>query len=282
MTPKNNKRTKKINRGEPPNYSGQHLMHNKKLLNEIVHLAKVGKNDLVLDLGAGKGALTAVLCEKAGKVLAVEYDKMFVEILRQKFLQNPNTIIIQQNILKMRLPKDPFIVVSNIPYAITTSIMKMLLNNPANQFQGGAIVMEKGAAKRFTSKFVKDSYVIAWRMAFDIQYIKGISRNNFSPPPKVDSALISITRKTRPIVPIKDFIIFRGLADYMLKHPQLSIDIALRGVFTPPQMKRLKRNHGIKNDVPVAALSEQQWGIIFETMVKHVPKFRWPKMKKGN
>lgn len=280
MTKKFHKHSgKKLSRGEPQNFSGQHLMHNKKLINEIVDQAEVSTHDLVLDLGAGKGALTSVLSQKAGKVLAVEYDGKFVEILKERFGHHPNTTIIHKDILKIHLPKNPFMVVSNIPYSITTPIMKMLLNKPSSGFQKGVIVMEKGSAKRFTSNYVKDAYVISWRMWFDIRYVKDISRKNFSPPPRVDSAMIIINRKTKPIVPYNEYLIFRGLVDYVLKNPQFSIDLALRGIFTPPQIKHLKRGLRIKNEVLVATLSEQQWGFIFETMVKHVPKLRWPKMK---
>jgi len=281
MTKKFHKHSgKKLSRGEPPNFLGQHLIHNKKQINEIVDLAKVSKHDLVLDLGAGKGALTSVLNQKAGKVLAVEYDHKFVQILKKKFEHSQNTIIIHQDILSIHLPKEPFIVVSNIPYSITTPIMKMLLNKPSSSFQRAVIVLEKGAAKRFTSRFVKDSYVIAWRMWFDIRYVKEVSKTNFSPPPKVDSAIITITRKSNPIVPLKDYLIFWGLADYMLRNPQLSLDLALKGVFTSPQIVLLKRNLGIKHDAPVASLSESQWGFIYETMIRHVPRFRWPKLSK--
>lgn len=271
---------RKFTTGNPPNFSGQHLMHNKALVNDIVNLAHISETDLVLDLGAGKGAITNVLSNRARKVLAVEYDQKFIKKLKQ--LEMKNTVIIEQDILKISLPREHFIVVSNIPYAITTPIMKMLLNNPSSGFQRGVIVMEKGAAKRFTSNFVKNPYIIAWKMWFDIRYVKGISRKNFSPPPRVDSAMITINRKAKPIVPISDCLIFWGLADYVLKNPQLSIDLALRGVFTPPQIKHLKRSLRINNEVSVATLSEQQWGLIFETMVKHVPKFRWPKIKKYN
>ena len=273
------KQRRKFSRGKPQiNFSGQHLMHNKKQIKEVINQVNIGNTDTVLELGAGKGALTSILNQRARKVLAVEYDSKFVEVLKQKNLQN--TKIIHQDILKIHLPKEKFIVVSNIPFSITTPIMKMLLNNPSNGFQSGVLVMEKGAAKRFTSKFVKDSYVVAWRMYFDIRYIKEISRKNFSPPPKVDAAMITIKRKAKPIVPIKDYLNFWGLADYVLKEPRLSIDFALRGVFTPTQINHLKRNLGIKQDFPVAFLSELQWGFIFETMVQHVPKFRWPKIKK--
>lgn len=270
--------TRRIKR-DYPNFSGQHLLNNKEVIKDIINIARISKGDLVLEFGAGKGAITNDLSNRARKVLAVEYDQKFIKKLDQ--LELKNTVIIKQDILKISLPREPFIVVSNIPYAITTPIMKKLLNNPLSSFQRGVLLMEKGAAKRFTSNYVKDPYVIAWRMWFDIQYVKGISRKNFSPPPKVDSAMVKINRKANPIVPYSDYLVFWGLVDYVLKDPQLSLDYALRGAFTVPQIKRLKRNLRLKNEIPVAELTEEQWGILYETMVKHVPKFRWPRIKKG-
>lgn len=269
--------TKRIKR-DFPNFSGQHLLNNKEVIKDIINIARMSKGDLVLEFGAGKGAITNDLSNRARKVLAVEYDQKFIKKLDQ--LELKNTVIIKQDILKISLPREPFIVVSNIPYAITTPIMKKLLNNPLSNFQRGVLLMEKGAAKRFTSNYVKDPYVIAWRMWFDIRYVKGISRKNFSPPPKVDSAMVKINRKANPIVPYSDYLVFWGLVDYVLKNPQLSLDYALRGAFTVPQIKRLKRNLRLKNEIPVAELTEEQWGILYETMVKHVPKFRWPRIRK--
>lgn len=270
---------KKLSRGEPPNFSGQHLMHNKRLLNEIVDQANVNRSDTVLELGAGKGALTTLLAKSAGKVLAVEYDSKFVDILERKTAENANTKIIHQDIMKIRLPKEKFVVVSNIPYSITTPIMKMLLNNPSSGFQKGVIVMENGAAKRFTSKSVKDSYVLSWRMWFDIRYVRSISRNNFSPPPKVDSAMITITRKKEPIIPNKNYLVFLGLAQYALKQPKATIGIALKGIFTPPQLKHLRRNLGVTNETQIGLLTAPQWGVVFNTMIKYVKRPLWPRVK---
>ncbi|MCJ8008616.1 23S ribosomal RNA methyltransferase Erm [Lederbergia wuyishanensis] len=271
---------KKLSRGEPPNFSGQHLMHNKKLLHEIVDRANISKKDTALELGAGKGTLTTVLNERAGKVLAVEYDSKFVEILTKKTAEYKNTKIIHQDIMKIHLPREKFVVVSNIPFSITTPIMKMLLNNPLTGLQRGVIVMEKGAAKRFTSKFVKNHYVLAWRMWFDLYYIKEISRDHFSPPPRVDSAILLIKRKVEPIVSYKYYATFLGLAEYSLNNPNLSMDIALKGIFTPLQMKKLKRSLSIQQDTPIGRLTESHWGIIFDTMTKYVQRPLWPRTKK--
>src|SRR5690625_2970037 len=126
---------KKITTENPPNFSGQHLIHNKGLLKDIVNIAHISESDLVLELGAGNGAITNVLSNRARKVLAVEYDQKFIKKLKQ--LEMKNTVIIQQDILKISLPREPFVVVSNIPFAITTPIMKMLLNKPSSGFQRG-------------------------------------------------------------------------------------------------------------------------------------------------
>ena len=269
---------KKSSRGEPPNFLGQHFMHNKKLIAEIVNQANITREDTVLELGAGKGALTSFLSQRAGKVLAVEYDHELVDILKQKFPKT-NITIIHGDILRIHLPREPFVVASNIPYAITTPIMKKLLSNPCTSFQRGVIVMEKGAAKRFTAAPVKDPYVISWRMWFELKYVRTISRRNFSPPPSVDSAMVMVRRRDKPIVPYGNYRLFQAVAQHGLKHPELPIDLALRGVFTSPQLQRLKRNLEITAPTAIGALSEQQWGVIFDTMVKYVPKFLWPRAK---
>lgn len=271
---------KKSSRGQPPNFSGQHFFKNKKLLHEMVERVNISSADTVLDLGAGKGALTTILMQKAGKVLAVEYDNKLVAILKQKTAGSLNTKVIHRDIMQFRLPKGKFVVVSNIPYAITTPIMKKLLTNPASGLQRGIIVMEKGAAKRFTSGTIKDAYVLAWRMWFDIAYVKDISRNFFSPRPQVDSAMVQITRKKDSLIPYKYCRIFLGLAERAFKTPQAPIDYVMRELFTPPQIRYLKKNSRIDSDIPIGAIPEEQWKVIFETMIRFVPVYRWPKAKK--
>jgi 23S rRNA (adenine-N6)-dimethyltransferase len=278
---KQNKRNRKIRKYiEWPNFSGQHLLHNKRIINDLIQMANLTSNDTVLDLGAGKGALTFPVAEKAGKVIAVEYDPRFVEILKKKAEAYPNIKVIQQDILKLHLPKEPFIVVAGIPYAITTPIMKMLLHQPANSLQRAVLVMEKGAAKRFTSYPITNPLILKWRMWFDLGYVREISRENFSPPPKVDSAILIIRRKKKPSIPYKYHDSFLGLAEYALKYPQLPLYEALKGVFTPPQITRLVRNLGVNRNIAICLLNEIQWGIVFHTMVQYVQRPYWPKAKK--
>lgn len=268
---------KKISRGEPLNFSGQHLINNKKLLHEIVKTAKISNQHLVLELGAGKGAITSLLDRQARKVLAIEYDSKFINKLNSLGLKN--TRVIQHDILKIKLPSEPFVVVSNIPFAITTDIMKLLLNNPKNNLQKAFIIMEKGAAKRFSSTPIKDWYVMAWRMWFDIKLEKEISRDNFTPSPKVDCALISIVRKKEPLVLYKNAKVLQSLLAYGLKYPTVSVSHFLRSIFTAPQVKRVMNATKANSEDTVKSLNEKQWAIICNTMVQYVSPHFWPKSR---
>jgi len=263
-----------------PNFLGQHLMHNKGIIKEIIKKAQIKSGDTVIDLGAGKGALTFPLAEKAGKVLAVENDPTFLDVLGKKAKGYSNITIIEKDILKLKFPQVPFYVVANIPYAITTPILEKLLNQPTNQLQLAMIMMEKGAARRFIANPIIDPRILKWRMWFEIEIIRDVSRDNFSPPPKVDSSILKIEKKKNPKVLPKYHILFTGLIEHGLKKHQWPIYQALGEIFTPPQMKQLIKSIGITRDTPICKLNTDQWGDVFQTMIQYVEPFRWPKVKK--
>ncbi|MFA1819294.1 rRNA adenine N-6-methyltransferase family protein [Virgibacillus oceani] len=159
-------------------------------------------------------------------------------------------------------------------------MLKMLLSNPKSSFQRGVIVMERGDAKRFTAKRFKDPYVLAWRMWFDLRLEKGVPKENLSPPAKVDSAILSIKRKNEPMIAYKDALLFQNLTSHILKYPQAPLGMALRRIFTVPQLKLLIKNLGVNNEFTVGSLNEKQWVIVFKTMIRYIPQSSWPKRKK--
>src|SRR5690606_32335497 len=135
-----NKKSTRKQRRQPINYPGQHFMHNKSIIREMIQLARVSKDDTVIDIGAGKGAVTTLLAQKADKVIAIEYDRDLVDVLRSKTVACNNVKVIHRDIMITHLPRHNYLVVANIPYSITTSIMKKLLNNPMSGLQRAVIV----------------------------------------------------------------------------------------------------------------------------------------------
>jgi len=263
--------------GAQPNFPGQHFIHKPGLLDDIVKLANLKASDCVLEFGAGKGALTTRLASQAGSVLAVEYDASLIPVLSNRTISYRNVTIIEQDILKFRLPKRDFVVVSNIPFAITTPIMRMLLDCPATGLQRGILVLEEGAARRFTSSHMKNAYVLCWRMWFDLRFLRSVSNMCFSPPPGVDAALIGIRRKPDPVIPYKSSATFGRFAQHALRVPDAPLESVLEPIFSPRQITQLRRNLGVDTEIPVSTVNEDQWGSIFLTMTRLVPHHRWPK-----
>ncbi|WP_440898147.1 23S ribosomal RNA methyltransferase Erm [Amphibacillus sp. Q70] len=262
-----------ISRGEPPNFLDQHLLHNKGIIKDIVKRADLQQDETVIDIGAGKGAITEVLAKRCRHVLAVEIDKKFITGLERRFADIKQVKPIHQDILKFVLPRKEFVVVSNIPYGITTPIMKKLLNQPQHRLSRALIVMAKGAAKGFTSKWIKDVYVLQWRMYFDIKVARHIAKTNFSPPPKVDSSLVMITRKKTPFLSYRDAATFRRVVKPLLKQPEMPIGRVFSTIFTHKQVKILRRKLGVNNEFPVGHLTEEQWSAVFDTIIHYAPRY---------
>lgn len=274
---KQNKRHRWIRKfKDGTNFPGQHFMH-RGLAKRLVEMAKIKPEDLVLDIGAGTGALTLPLADKAGKVLAIENDPVLAEKLQRKVAEKHNVTVIQQSILDMRLPRRPFCVVSSIPYSITTPILRKLLDQPGPAFQWAVLVVEKGAAKRFTAVPVTDPRIMTWRMWFHIERGRTIPPQHFSPPPDVESSVLTVRRRHEPGVSLRHRARFAALAAYCLKDPERPMDEALKGVFTPRQIKRLVKQLKIDRYAPIYSLSERQWEFVFHTMRQFVEPYRWPK-----
>lgn len=82
-----------------------------------------------------------------------------------------------------------------------------------------------------------------------------------------------------PNMPNSLVSLLQNLINYILKYPQAHIGIALRGIYTVAQLKHLRKDLDVNNEVPVGRLNEKQWASIFETMVRRVPQSSWPKIR---
>ncbi len=182
-------------------YLGQHFLKNKNVAEKIIEAAKVGKNDIVLEVGPGKGSLTELLIQKAKQVIAVEKDKELVDFLTDKFKDNHNLKIVHDDILKFRpqnFPLKPhkYKIVANIPYYITSRFLRQFLESncqPALM----ALMVQKEVAERIIAKSAnrrrKESLLsISVKAYGQPRIIAKVPAKNFSPPPKVDSAIIVI------------------------------------------------------------------------------------------
>ncbi|CAM3598634.1 23S ribosomal RNA methyltransferase Erm [Marinicrinis lubricantis] len=256
---------------------GQHFLRDKQIIEEMIKQADIQPADTVIDIGAGAGAITLALAQRAGSVLAVEKDNGLAQTLRKRSASLRNVTVVEKDIMNLRLPRDPYLAVANIPFYMTTSILKLLMNGSGSKLKRAILLIEKGAALGFTSRPITKPSILAWRMWYDLKMIRVVERRHFSPPPKVDAALLLIQKKTPAFLEEHHFHRFLAFAEDVLRYPRMPVYLALSGIFTPPQIKKLCLHAGVDRDFPICKLNEQQWAAVYTTMIQHVPSFRWPK-----
>lgn len=183
---------------------GQNFLNNLEIVERIVDEADLKKDDVVIEVGAGEGVLTEALAKKAGKVLAVELDDRLIPFLKEKFSKVKKVEIVHANILKINinefleqydLHEKSFKVVANIPYYITSPIIRLFLElpkQPAEIF----LMVQKEVAERVVAEVGKMSILaVASQFYADVEYLFTVQKKYFNPVPKVDSAIIKLVPK---------------------------------------------------------------------------------------
>ncbi|KAF6245606.1 rRNA adenine N-6-methyltransferase family protein [Nitrosopumilus sp. b2] len=170
---------------------GQHFLNSKEIAESIVSEAKITKNDIVLEIGTGLGILTPLLCKKAKKVISVDADQNLIKKARIEFSDFENLVLKSGDGFKT---KDSFsIFVSNLPYSKSKDAIEWLAQC---SFSHGIIMVQKEFAEKLVAKSKNRRAIsIIATYAFDIEKISNVRKNNFSPPPKVDSVILKITKK---------------------------------------------------------------------------------------
>ena len=171
---------------------GQHFLNSNSIAKSIVSEAKITKGDVVFELGTGLGILTPLLCKKANKVISVDVDEKLVKRAKSTFSDIDNLILKSGDGFKK---KDSFsIFVSNLPYSKSKDAIEWLAQT---SFSHGVIMVQKEFADKLLSKSSKKrrAVSIVANYAFEIKKISNVGKNNFSPPPKVDSVILKIIKK---------------------------------------------------------------------------------------
>ena len=170
---------------------GQHFLNSNSIAESIVSEAKITKNDVVFELGTGLGILTPLLCKNAKQVISVDADEKLIKNAKITFSQIQNLILKSGDGFKK---KDSFsIFVSNLPYSRSKDAIEWLAQS---LFSHGVIMVQKEFAEKLVAKSSKQRKAISViaQHVFEIKTLSKVGKNNFSPPPKIDSVVLKIKK----------------------------------------------------------------------------------------
>lgn len=181
---------------------GQNFLVDRHVLKRILSAAEIGSQDTVLEVGSGLGTLTQALAERARRVVAVEVDEQLVAVLRQRFEARANTEIILGDILALDIARlvqegpahhvPSYKVVANIPYYITSTVLRHLLEASVRP-QLVVVMVQREVAQRIVAKPGQMSLLaVSVRFYGQPRLVSRVPARSFYPVPKVDSAIVRI------------------------------------------------------------------------------------------
>jgi 23S rRNA (adenine-N6)-dimethyltransferase len=180
-----------------PNPAGAHFLRDRALIAQLTRACGARDGRLVLDLGAGRGAITAGLAATGARVIAVERDPRLAAGLRRRFDRDPRVRVVQADLRTVPLPRREFLVVASPPFSLTTTLCRRLLGDPAVRLAGAELVIEWGAARWLASPRPRDAESAWWAARYQMRLASVVSAATFVPPPGADAARLSV--RPRPI-----------------------------------------------------------------------------------
>lgn len=193
----------------------QNFLTSRKTIDRLISKTTLSQSDTVLEIGAGKGHITKALSEICRTVISYELDQSLYTKLSPQ-LKN-NVKLYHADFLKCSLPKQPYKVFSNIPFSITSEIMRKLTasNNLPTAIW---LVMEKGAAKRFSGLPKENPSSLLLKPFYDSKIIWHFNREDFHPAPRVDTVLLELKLKQRYDILPEQRSAFTVFINHSIKH----------------------------------------------------------------
>lgn len=253
---------------KPRRESGQNFLVNDLVVKDLIKAGELSKEDTVLEIGAGLGALTVELCAKAKRVVAVEQDRNFLPALKKLASANKNLEIINADIFKVDFAKiklKNFKIISSLPYNITSLVFRHFLEyGPRPSLM--AVIVQKEVAERICARPGEHTLLsLSVQLFGEPKIVKIISKNNFFPVPEVDSAILVVKNIKQPenIKDIKKF--FRLLrVGFSQKRKKLSNNLQNGFKITKEESEKMLKLAKLNDNCRAQELSLAEWRLLFD------------------
>ena len=265
-----NRRADPADRSQPGS-AGRELVHSqnfltsRRLVEQLVERAEIGPDDLVLEIGPGRGIITEALAGRAQRVVAVEKDATLAARLARRFDGNPTVSIVQADFLDVSLPREPFTVFASLPFNATSEIVSRLL--------GAAVVpdtlhlvVQREAAERYVGRPRESLVAVLLKPWFEPAIVHRFARQDFSPAPRVDVVMLRLRKRGPPLVDDGDARLFRDFVSYGFTAWRPSLASALEGLIGRPRARQVARDVQLPLEAPPSRVRFEVWLHLFEAL----------------
>lgn len=216
----------------------QYFLRSPQLIKELIGHTSLKPGDTVYDIGAGSGVISSVLAGRCKEVIAVETEPRMAGKLRENMAAYPNVTVVEADFLTMQLPKTPYKVFSNIPFHLSSSIVRRLVESKTPPVAMYLIVQ-----KQFANKLLPDSDRFTGQLGmmigplFVVRIKKHLRRTDYWPHPNVDTVMVELLRRDEPLLSLERMPAYRRFVEDCFSDPKkyarmplerAGIDVTLR------------------------------------------------------
>jgi len=228
----------------------QNFLRSRRLAADIVRGLDVEPHELIVEIGAGDGRLTAELAQRARRVIAIEVDPRLAALLRTRFE------VVERDALAVAFPTEPFRVVGNIPFHRTTAILRRLLDDLGSPLVRADVIVQWELARKRTAVVPSTQLAAEWGPWWELMLVRRIDASAFEPTPHVDAALLRIVRRESELVPATAAREYRAFV-------RRAFDDGLRSAVPPIVLKRTAAAAGFARGAHARDLDVHQWAALF-------------------
>lgn len=235
MSPSDDRRARRGSQPPIRKSLGQHFLNDRRILQRIVDALELTGSDTVVEIGPGRGSLSDLLAPVAGRLVLIEIDRMLAARLRDRFADVPSVSIVEADVLTVDLAAvagAPFKVVGNVPYNITTPILFHALRPPRPT--RAVYLVQREVAERIVALPDSEAY---GALSVNVQAVAcpkllfRVAAGAFTPPPKVDSAVVRIDPRDDPVIRLDEEQAFRRFVQDAFGMRRKQLRRVLRAVF---------------------------------------------------
>ena len=262
---------------------GQHFLSDRRILGRIAAAAGVAAGDTVIEIGPGRGALTDLLLETGASVVAVEYDRALAELLRKKYVQEPRVRIVEADVLDVSLAEvaavRDFKLVGNVPYYITTPILFQSLVSP--RAMASVFLVQREVADRAVSppgSKIYGALSVNLQALATVEVLFRVPAGAFTPPPKVESAVIRLTPLATPMIAPEEERPFRLLVQGAFGMRRKQLRRVVRSLYSvgPEAADAMIAEAGLDPEVRPETLSPAQFAALLRARAALAPSTSAP------
>ncbi len=238
----------------------QHFLRRGALASRLVAQSSITRRDCVVEIGAGRGALTRELGKTGARVLAIEIDTLLCGRLREEFRDRENVDVIEGDFLRQPAPGTPYKIFGNAPFHRTAEIVRRIdgANPPP---EDAYLILQREPAERLAGRPYQPESVqsLLLKPRWHVEVAERLRRTDFDPPPSVDCVLLWMARRPRSLIERRDERAYADLVSRAFGCGAARVKDALRARLTRTQIGRLGRDLRFDPGAPPSALTFEQW-----------------------